>query len=81
MNESYDEDLFVTNLTLEHCQIQYANQTALLEELYPGAYCGVTFDSILCWPPTPVNESAVTKCFSELFNIKYDDTRKYDNNI
>lgn len=75
MSENYD--LFITNLTLSHCKIQHANNTASLINSEQGEFCDVTFDSILCWPPTPINKTAVIKCFSELFGIRYDDTRKY----
>lgn len=78
MNETYQQDFSVTNLTLEQCQSQYRNQTYLLSKIHSGDFCDVTFDSILCWPPTPLNETAVIKCFSELFSIKYDETRKYE---
>lgn len=78
MNESYQQDFSVTNLTLEQCQSEYRNQTYLLSRIHSGEFCDVTFDSILCWPPTPINETAVIKCFSELFSIKYDETRKYE---
>lgn len=76
MNETFADDVYVSNLTLEHCQIQFSNQTAQLLESHPGDFCSVTFDSVLCWPPTPVNKTAVIKCFAELFSIKYDDTRE-----
>lgn len=77
MNETFEEEWYLTNLTLDHCKTQYANQTALLLETHADEFCGVTFDKILCWPPTLVNQTATTKCFTELFNIKYDHTRKY----
>lgn len=78
MNGSYfDDEPYKSNITLEHCKAQHANQTATLQRLHPEGFCKVTFDSVLCWPPTVINETAIIKCFSELFNIEYDDTRKF----
>ncbi|KAG5860166.1 hypothetical protein JTB14_030835 [Gonioctena quinquepunctata] len=64
-------------LTLEQCKEQFQSRTDYLSEHYTSGFCKVTFDTVLCWPPTPVNESAVVKCFAELNMIKYDDTRKF----
>lgn len=77
MIEFYEDEFPVTNLTSDHCRNQYANHTDLLLGSHLYDFCSVTFDSVLCWPPTPVNKTATIKCFSELFTIKYDDTRKY----
>ncbi|XP_018579874.1 diuretic hormone receptor-like, partial [Anoplophora glabripennis] len=74
-NGSYFDEPYKTNVTLEQCKAQYANQTAALQQLHPEGFCRVTFDSVLCWPPTAINDTATIKCFSELFNIKYDDTQ------
>lgn len=74
MNVTFEEELYISDLTLEDCQFQYSNQTALLSQSHPGEFCEVTFDTILCWPPTLANKTAAIKCFSELFSIKYDDT-------
>ncbi|CAH1101345.1 unnamed protein product [Psylliodes chrysocephalus] len=70
-----EEEIFRTNVTLEQCQAQYANESQFLSQQYPEGYCRVTFDRVLCWPPSPHNTTASIKCFSELFNIKYDDTQ------
>lgn len=76
MNETYEEELNVTNTTLRDCQLHYANQTASLLDHYPDGFCNVTFDQILCWPPTAINKTATIHCFKELFSIRYDDTRE-----
>lgn len=76
MNDSHVEELYVTNLTLDYCQLQFANHTASFLDTQQDGFCGVTFDSISCWPPTAINKTATIKCFSELFTIRYDDTRK-----
>lgn len=39
-------------------------------------FCNASSDSILCWPPTPLNTTAVQKCFAMFNNVRYDDTRK-----
>ncbi|KAG5885179.1 hypothetical protein JTB14_000942 [Gonioctena quinquepunctata] len=76
MNDSYfDEESYSTNVSLEQCKLQYENESLELSQLYPEGFCHVTSDSVLCWPPTPINETATIKCLSELFNIKYDDTQ------
>nr|XP_023013373.1 diuretic hormone receptor-like [Leptinotarsa decemlineata] len=76
MNGSYsEEENFRTNVSLEQCKVQYENETIQYSQLYPEGFCPVISDSVLCWPPTPLNETATIKCFSELFNIKYDDTQ------
>ncbi|XP_050505663.1 diuretic hormone receptor-like [Diabrotica virgifera virgifera] len=76
MNGSLSEEiLHATNVTLEQCKAQYANDTFVLSDAYPEGFCKVTFDGVVCWPPTPHNHTATIKCFSELFAIKYDDTQ------
>lgn len=65
------------NITLQHCANLYANKTARLKESHPDGFCPVTTDGLLCWPPTPINETTYVKCFAELMNIRYDDTREY----
>jgi hypothetical protein len=64
------------NITLQHCTNLYLNKTAALAESNHERVCPVTTDGLLCWPPTPVNETASVKCFAELMHIRYDDTRK-----
>ncbi|KAH1005085.1 hypothetical protein HUJ04_006134 [Dendroctonus ponderosae] len=59
---------------LEECQALYQNETVLLQQLYPGEFCKVSYDQIFCWPPTPHNTTAQLSCFSEFFGIRYDDT-------
>ncbi|KAJ3643662.1 hypothetical protein Zmor_026361 [Zophobas morio] len=72
------EDIKLTlNITETHCKTVYANKTAALAEINPDGFCPVTTDGLLCWPPTPINETTYVKCFAELMSIKYDDTRKY----
>lgn len=66
----------LTNLTLEYCSKLYENVTNSFRKTNQGGFCEVTFDGILCWPPTPLNVTAVNKCFKKLLNIDYDDTRK-----
>ncbi|XP_048524326.1 diuretic hormone receptor isoform X2 [Dendroctonus ponderosae] len=60
---------------LEECQALYQNETVLLQQLYPGEFCKVSYDQIFCWPPTPHNTTAQLSCFSEFFGIRYDDTQ------
>lgn len=76
MNVSLAEDALLSNLTLQDCRSQYANETEALLTLHPGGFCKVSFDSIMCWPPTLINDTASIKCFSEFNNMKYDDTSK-----
>ncbi|XP_056633381.1 diuretic hormone receptor-like [Diorhabda sublineata] len=76
MNTSLLEDeIFRTNLTIDQCKAKYATETQNLSETQPQRFCKVISDSVLCWPPTPYNSTATIRCFSELFNIKYDDTQ------
>jgi corticotropin releasing hormone receptor 1 len=63
------------NITLQHCTNLYLNKTAALAESNHERVCPVTTDGLLCWPPTPVNETASVKCFAELMHIRYDDTQ------
>lgn len=42
-------------------------------------FCNATSDTILCWPPTPLNTTAFQRCFSEFNDLRYDDTRTYRN--
>ncbi|XP_063931809.1 diuretic hormone receptor-like isoform X3 [Zophobas morio] len=70
------EDIKLTlNITETHCKTVYANKTAALAEINPDGFCPVTTDGLLCWPPTPINETTYVKCFAELMSIKYDDTQ------
>ncbi|XP_017773642.1 PREDICTED: uncharacterized protein LOC108562530, partial [Nicrophorus vespilloides] len=60
------------------CNALYANDTLDLKKRFPddGDFCETVFDSISCWPPTQLNDTAVVRCFSELNGIRYNDTRK-----
>lgn len=57
------------------CRSKYKNEEEVLT-LGEGNYCNASSDSIMCWPPTPVNSTAYLKCFSEFLGFRYDDTRK-----
>ncbi|CAG9862129.1 unnamed protein product [Phyllotreta striolata] len=69
----YEEDNPHINKTIEDCKREFYNDTAYLEQHHPEGFCKVTFDSIMCWPPTPYNKTATVKCFKYLFSIRYDD--------
>lgn len=71
------EKISLTNLTSQYCTKLYENETALLQRTYPDRFCEVWFDTVSCWPPTPFNQNASVRCFSELLNVKYNDTCKY----
>ncbi|XP_030749956.1 diuretic hormone receptor-like [Sitophilus oryzae] len=74
MNDS-TADSYEPKLKLEDCQKTYANETLRLQETHPDGFCNVSFDNILCWPPTPINTKAEVKCFSEFMGIYYDDSQ------
>lgn len=67
----------LTNLTLNLCLQVYENLTKRMVSSHPDGFCEATFDGLSCWPPTPLNQTAVNRCFSELNHVKYDDTREY----
>ncbi|VEN43665.1 unnamed protein product, partial [Callosobruchus maculatus] len=76
MNVSYlEEEIPKSNVTLDQCRSAFADESQQLADAHPEGFCRVAFDSVLCWPPTPLNQTATVKCFSELFHIKYDDTQ------
>ncbi|CAG9813259.1 unnamed protein product [Phaedon cochleariae] len=76
MGDSSLEEGMTTNLTLEQCKEQYKGRTEFLASTHhQDGFCKATFDQVICWPPTPLNETVVVKCFSELFHVKYDDTQ------
>lgn len=64
----------IVNHTLT-CLNNHMNLTSELSE--KGGFCNTSWDSVLCWPPTPLNTTAVQNCFSEYNGVRYDDTRKY----
>lgn len=72
-NGTYTLPSYIANKTL-HCESLHKNLTIELSE--KGDYCNATSDSILCWPPTQLNATAIQKCFSVFNNVRYDDTRK-----
>ncbi|XP_044266747.1 diuretic hormone receptor-like isoform X2 [Tribolium madens] len=74
LNETEDIKIRL-NITLQQCANLYANRTTALVESHPDGFCPVTTDGLLCWPPTPINETTYVKCFAELMNIRYDDTQ------
>lgn len=57
------------------CKSKHKNDDFVLK-LGEGNFCNASSDSIMCWPPMPVNSTAYLKCFSQFLGIKYDDTRK-----
>nr|CAH7727223.1 unnamed protein product [Callosobruchus chinensis]CAH7747955.1 unnamed protein product [Callosobruchus chinensis] len=63
-------------MSLEDCKLLYINETVRLMKEQRDAFCRVTFDSVLCWPPVKLDSVVVVRCFSELNNIYYDDSRK-----
>lgn len=58
------------------CQIEATYYAS--HKIHPN-FCSPTWDSLLCWPATPFNSSAIQSCFSELNGIPYDVTRKSKN--
>ncbi|XP_060529993.1 diuretic hormone receptor-like isoform X2 [Cylas formicarius] len=76
LNVSLDEDLeYRSNITMEDCTRLYKSEISSVTKLNRGGFCNVTFDLLLCWPPTPLNGTAQVKCFSELLGIRYDDSQ------
>ncbi|CAH1099939.1 unnamed protein product [Psylliodes chrysocephalus] len=72
-DEDYDDN--PVSKTIEDCKAEFQNQTDYLQQHYRNGFCNVTFDSVMCWPPTPYNETATIKCFKYLFSIRYNDTQ------
>lgn len=73
-----NDTLFImpeSNLTVAYCRQVFDREIAEISTIHPEGYCNATSDTILCWPPTPFNETAVVKCFSELLGVKYDSTQ------
>nr|CAH7727220.1 unnamed protein product [Callosobruchus chinensis] len=62
-------------MSLEDCKLLYINETVRLMKEQRDAFCRVTFDSVLCWPPVKLDSVVVVRCFSELNNIYYDDSQ------
>lgn len=65
------------NQSLSNFECPEVNSSLTAELSEKGGYCNASYDSILCWPPTPLNSTAIQKCFSEFNGFKYDDTREY----
>lgn len=72
-----ETDEIKTKLNISYCENIFANRSVVVAEQNPAGFCNVATDGLLCWPPTPINETTVVKCFAELMSIRYDDTRKY----
>lgn len=77
--EENNYGLILENYTIEklECANKYNNESLLFAKLYPEGFCDTIFDSISCWPPTPLNNTAVISCFSEFGGVFYDPTCKY----
>nr|CAI5850962.1 unnamed protein product [Callosobruchus analis] len=57
MNVSYlEEEILKSNVTLEQCRNAYADDSQRLADAHPEGFCRVAFDSVLCWPPTPLTK-------------------------
>lgn len=63
----------VSTLGEQACHQRWANETTVFNDAHVSI-CPTHYDSVICWPPTPVNSTAVVKCFAELNGIRYDDT-------
>lgn len=46
-----------------------------------GTVCPVIFDSVLCWPQTSAGTLAILPCFNEFKGMKYDSSRKSNQQI
>lgn len=79
LSQSFFDIELLTNQSMHDCEKQYERLTKQFFELYKEGFCEVTFDGLSCWPPTPPNQTATIKCFSELNQVKYDDTSKLFN--
>lgn len=66
----------VSTLGEQACHQRWANETSVFNDAHVSI-CPTHYDSVICWPPTPVNSTAVVKCFAELNGIRYDDTSKF----
>ncbi|KAK9890907.1 hypothetical protein WA026_012249 [Henosepilachna vigintioctopunctata] len=66
---------FESFINQSFCESLYSNNTLVLSEENPSGYCGPVADPVACWPPTPANTTAIIKCLSELYSVKYDDTQ------
>ncbi|XP_068159091.1 PDF receptor isoform X1 [Drosophila tropicalis] len=62
----------VTATNSANCSLLFANYTPP----QPGIYCNWTWDSLLCWPPTPAGMLARMNCPSGYHGV---DTRKFAN--
>nr|CAI5838429.1 unnamed protein product [Callosobruchus analis] len=68
MNVSYlEEEILKSNVTLEQCRSAYADDSQRLADAHPEGFCRVAFDSVLCWPPTPLNQTATVKYKADAF--------------
>lgn len=74
-NSSELSDIFYSKLNQTYCDSVYVKETNELLRTHLNAFCAPIVDPVMCWPPTPVNQTAIMKCFSELNFIKYDDTQ------
>ncbi|GJQ71319.1 putative Secretin family 7 transmembrane receptor [Trypoxylus dichotomus] len=68
----YDQYLENDTYKYELCLTRYFNESLLFAEKYPEGFCDATFDSVSCWPPTPLNETVIIRCFSEFRGVLYD---------
>ncbi|XP_045474415.1 diuretic hormone receptor-like isoform X2 [Harmonia axyridis] len=75
-NATVDLVDYVAAVNQTGCEELYANETlAMTRELSTLGFCGPMADPVACWPPTPVNTTAVIRCFAELNFIRYDDSQ------
>lgn len=75
-NATVDLVDYVAAVNQTGCEELYANETlAMSRELSTLGFCGPMADPVACWPPTPVNTTAVIRCFAELNFIRYDDSQ------
>lgn len=72
-----DENGFHSNVTQSYCEDLFSKEIEELSNSSSDGFCNVTTDKLMCWPPTPVDQTVYVQCFSELNSIKYDATREY----
>lgn len=79
LNVAYDvfSSVEIKKYQNELVYIHESSPCNLIENDTVDAGCAPNFDSVLCWPRTPLGTLALLPCLEELNGIYYDTSRTY----